>query len=65
MKGSAYPDFERLLGFLEGPSSGVNDEAIAIHVEGCAVCRAELERLAAATATSRTPSRFDRSQFAG
>jgi serine/threonine protein kinase len=46
---AACPDLDRLLRFLEGPSPGVDDEAIAGHVEGCASCRAELERLAAAT----------------
>ena len=50
--GSTCPDFDRLLRFLEGPAPGVDDEAIVVHVEGCAECRAELERLAAATEPS-------------
>jgi eukaryotic-like serine/threonine-protein kinase len=41
------PGFDRLNRFLEGPSPGVDDEAIVVHVEGCGACRAELERLAA------------------
>jgi WD40 repeat protein/serine/threonine protein kinase len=45
----ACPDFEHLLRFLEGPAPGVDDDAIVVHVEGCADCRAELERLAEAT----------------
>jgi hypothetical protein len=49
MIGTACPDFDRLLRFLEGPSPGVDDQAIVAHVEGCAACRVELERLAAAT----------------
>jgi hypothetical protein len=49
MIGTACPDFDRLLRFLEGPSPKVEDEALVSHVEGCAACRAELERLAAAT----------------
>src|SRR5262249_38678044 len=52
MIGTACPDFDRLLRFLEGPSPGVEDEAIVSHVEVCAACRAELERLAAATELS-------------
>ena len=52
MSGTACPDFDRLLRFLERPSPGVDDEAIVAHVEGCAACRAELERLAAATELS-------------
>src|SRR5262249_19090372 len=49
MIGAGCPDFDRLLTFLEGPASGVDEEALVNHVEGCAACRAELERLAAAT----------------
>ena len=30
---NACPDFDRLLRFLESPSPGVDDEAIAVHVE--------------------------------
>jgi WD40 repeat protein/serine/threonine protein kinase len=45
----ACPDSDRLVRFLEEPSPGVDDEAVALHVEGCSACRAELERLAAAT----------------
>jgi hypothetical protein len=52
MTGTACPDFDRLLRFLEGPAPGVDDEALVSHVEGCAACRAELERLAAATELS-------------
>jgi len=43
------PGHDRLLRFLEGPSPDVDDEAVAVHVEGCAACRAQLERFAAAT----------------
>ncbi|MBV8506900.1 MAG: serine/threonine protein kinase, partial [Alphaproteobacteria bacterium] len=43
---------DRLLRFLEGPSPDADDEAIVAHVEGCADCRAELDRLAAATELS-------------
>ena len=32
----ACPDIDRLLRFLETPSPGVDDEAIAVHIEGCA-----------------------------
>jgi WD40 repeat protein/serine/threonine protein kinase len=49
MIGAACPGFDRLLRFLDSPVPGVDDEAVADHVEGCAACRAELERLAAAT----------------
>jgi WD40 repeat protein/serine/threonine protein kinase len=49
MSADTCPGFGRLLRFLEGPSPGVDDEAVAVHVEGCAACRAELERLAVAT----------------
>ncbi len=49
MNVATCPDFDQLHRFLEGPSPGVDDEAIVAHVEGCATCRAELERLAAAT----------------
>jgi WD40 repeat protein len=52
MIGTTCPDFDRLLRFLEGPSPGGEDEAIVAHVEGCVACRAELERLAAATELS-------------
>ena len=52
MTGIACPDLERLLRFLEGPSPEVEDEAIVGHVEGCAACRAELERLAAVSELS-------------
>jgi WD40 repeat protein len=52
MIGGACPDLERLLRFLDGPSPEVDDEAVVAHVEGCAACRAELERLAAATEPS-------------
>jgi anti-sigma factor RsiW len=52
MIGAACPDFERLLRFLDGPSPEVDNEAVVAHVEGCAACRAELERLAAATELS-------------
>jgi hypothetical protein len=45
----ACPDLDRLHRFLEGPPDGVDDEAIAVHLERCAACRAELDRLAAAT----------------
>ncbi len=60
MIGVACPGRDRLLRYLEGPAPGVDDEAVAVHVEGCAACRAELERLAAATELSalraaRTP----------
>ena len=51
MSGAACPDFDRLLRFLEVPSPG-DDETIVAHVEGCAYCRAELDRLAAATELS-------------
>ena len=50
--GTTCPDSDRLLQFLEGPSPGVDDDAIVVHVEGCADCRAELDRLAAATEPS-------------
>jgi eukaryotic-like serine/threonine-protein kinase len=46
------PDLGRLHQFLEGPSPGVDDEAVIVHVEGCAACRANLERIAAATEPS-------------
>jgi WD40 repeat protein len=46
---AACPDIDRLLRFLQGHSPSVDDEALVGHVEGCAACRAELERLAAAT----------------
>ena len=46
---TACPDLDRLLRFLDGPSAGGDDEAIAVHLERCAACRAELDRLAAAT----------------
>ena len=49
MTNFACPDVDRLLRFLEGPSAGVDDEAISVHLEQCAVCRAELDRLAVAT----------------
>jgi WD40 repeat protein/serine/threonine protein kinase len=52
MSGAVCPDFDRLLRFLERPSPGVDDEAIVAHVEACAECRAELDRLAAATEPS-------------
>ena len=48
MSGAACPDFDRLLRFLEVHSPG-DDETIVAHVEGCDECRAELDRLAAAT----------------
>ncbi len=43
------PNLDRLLRFLDGSSAGDDDEAIAVHLERCAACRAELDRLAAAT----------------
>jgi WD40 repeat protein len=46
------PDFDRLLRYLEGPAPGVDEEALVGHVEGCAACQAELERLAVATELS-------------
>jgi eukaryotic-like serine/threonine-protein kinase len=49
---TACPDFDRLLRFLEGPVPDDDDETIVVHVEGCADCRAELERLAVATEPS-------------
>ncbi|MBV8431042.1 MAG: protein kinase, partial [Solirubrobacterales bacterium] len=49
MIGPACPDHDRLLRFLDGRSPDIEEEAIVGHVEGCAACRAELERLAAAT----------------
>jgi WD40 repeat protein len=52
MSSAACPDFDRLRRFLDGTSPGVDDEAIVAHVEGCADCRAELDRLAAATEPS-------------
>ncbi len=52
MKSTACPDRGRLLRFLEDPSPGADDLAIVAHVEGCAACRTELERLAATTELS-------------
>jgi WD40 repeat protein/serine/threonine protein kinase len=54
MTGPSCPDLERLFRFLELPSAEIEDEdeAIAGHVEGCAACRAELERLAASSELS-------------
>jgi hypothetical protein len=52
MIGTACPDFDRLLRYLEGSSPGIDDEALVGHVEACAACRAELERLAEATELS-------------
>ncbi len=52
MSGSACPDFDDLLRFLEGETAGVDDEVIVDHVEQCAACRAVLERVAATTQVS-------------
>ena len=52
MKSTDCPDPGRLLRFLEDPSPGADDLAIVAHVEGCAACRTELERLAATTELS-------------
>jgi eukaryotic-like serine/threonine-protein kinase len=52
MSRAGCPDFGQLLRFLEGPSPGVDDNAIVAHVEGCNVCRVELERLVAGTGLS-------------
>jgi WD40 repeat protein/predicted Ser/Thr protein kinase len=53
MTGGACPDFDRLLRFLEGTAPGVDvdvdDETVADHIERCAACKAELDRLTAAT----------------
>jgi hypothetical protein len=49
MIATACPDIDRLLRFLEDSSAGGDDQVIVAHVEECAACRAELERLAAAT----------------
>ncbi len=49
MNVTTCPDLDELHRFLEGPEPGVDDETIVAHVEGCAVCRTELERLAAVT----------------
>jgi WD40 repeat protein len=46
------PDFDQLHRFLEGTTLEVDDEAIVVHVEACAACRAEVERIAAATEPS-------------
>jgi hypothetical protein len=52
MISTVCPGLDRLIQFLETPSSGVEDEAIVGHVEGCEACRRELERLALATELS-------------
>ena len=49
MNVTTCPDLDELHRFLEGPEPGVDDETIVAHVEGCAACRTELERLAAVT----------------
>jgi WD40 repeat protein/tRNA A-37 threonylcarbamoyl transferase component Bud32 len=49
MTADPCPDPDRLRRLLEGPAPEVDDEAVAAHLERCAACRAELERLAAAS----------------
>jgi eukaryotic-like serine/threonine-protein kinase len=52
MRSADCPAFDRLLQFVEGSCPGLDDEAIIVHVEECAACREELERLAATTEPS-------------
>ncbi len=50
MSGPACPGRDQLTQYLGGLLTETDDEAVSAHVEGCATCMADLERLAAATA---------------